>query len=59
MNGQKDNEPGRALGSRRPPDYVVVVAASDWVNDRSRVPGPTSGTPCKPARTATANPNPI
>ncbi len=20
--------------SRRPPDYVIVVAASDWLNDR-------------------------
>jgi hypothetical protein len=20
--------------SRRPPDYVLVVAASDWINDR-------------------------
>jgi hypothetical protein len=24
-----DSEPGR-----RPPDYVIVVAASDWINDR-------------------------
>ena len=24
-----DHEPGR-----RPPDYVVVVAASDWITDR-------------------------
>ena len=24
-----DSEPGR-----RPPDYVIVVAASDWLNDR-------------------------
>jgi hypothetical protein len=24
-----DSEP-----SRRPPDYVIVVAASDWLNDR-------------------------
>ena len=24
-----DNEPGR-----RPPDYVIVVAASDWITDR-------------------------
>jgi hypothetical protein len=40
MNKQQDNEPGRALGSRRPPDYVIVVAASDWVKDRS----PSAGT---------------
>ena len=24
-----DSEPGR-----RPPDYVIVVAASDWIQDR-------------------------
>ena len=24
-----DSEPGR-----RPPDYVIVVAASDWIKDR-------------------------
>ena len=24
-----DHEPGR-----RPPDYVIVVAASDWISDR-------------------------
>ena len=24
-----DSEPGR-----RPPDYVIVVAASDWITDR-------------------------
>ena len=39
MNKQKDNEPGRALGSSRPPDYMVVVAASDWVKDRSPAAG--------------------
>ena len=31
---QKDSEPGRYLGSRRPPDYVIVVAASPWVKER-------------------------
>ncbi len=25
-----DSEPGR-----RPPDYVIVVAASDWIQDRN------------------------
>jgi hypothetical protein len=34
MNKPKDGEPSRAPDSR-PPDYVVVVAASDWVKDRS------------------------
>ncbi|GEM_PF-1510473 len=29
-----DGDPGRLAGSRRPPDYVVVIAASDWVKDR-------------------------
>jgi len=27
---QKDSE----LGGRRPPEYVVVIAASDWVKER-------------------------
>ena len=27
-------EPGQYLGSRRPPDYVIVVAASPWVKER-------------------------
>jgi len=26
--------PGQYLGSRRPPDYVIVVAASPWVKER-------------------------
>ncbi len=25
--------------SRRPPDYVIVVAASDWLNDRFAAAG--------------------
>jgi hypothetical protein len=33
-NQQKDSEPGQYLGSRRPPDYVIVVAASPWVKER-------------------------
>ena len=28
----EDSEPGRAPGSR-PPDYVIVLAASDWVKE--------------------------
>lgn len=32
MRGHKDSEPSRASG-RRPPDYVIVVAASDWVKE--------------------------
>jgi hypothetical protein len=32
MKRHKDSEPGRAPG-RRPPDYVIVVAASDWVKE--------------------------
>jgi hypothetical protein len=31
---QKDAEPGQYLGSRRPPEYVIVVAASPWVKER-------------------------
>ena len=33
-NQQKDGEPGQYLGSRRPPDYVIVVAANPWVKQR-------------------------
>jgi hypothetical protein len=32
MRQRKDSEPSRARGSR-PPDYVIVVAASDWVKE--------------------------
>ena len=39
MSKPKDSEPSRAPGSR-PPDYVVVVAASNWVKDRF----PSAGT---------------
>jgi hypothetical protein len=28
-------EPGDSEPSRRPPDYVIVVAASDWLKERS------------------------
>ena len=27
-------QPDDSQPSRRPPDYVIVVAASDWLNDR-------------------------
>lgn len=30
----KDSEPSHQPGSRRPPNYVVVIRASDWVKDR-------------------------
>ena len=30
----QDSEPGHRPGSSRPPGYVVVVYASDWVKDR-------------------------
>ncbi|MGH3190124.1 MAG: hypothetical protein ACRDPY_22885 [Streptosporangiaceae bacterium] len=32
MRQHKDSEPTRAHGSR-PPEYVIVVAASDWVKE--------------------------
>ena len=31
-----DREPGR-----RPPDYVIVVAASDWITDRYPAAAPS------------------
>jgi hypothetical protein len=29
----QDGEPGPRPASRRPPEYVVVIAASDWVKE--------------------------
>jgi hypothetical protein len=33
MKQEQDSEPNDP-GSRRPPDYVIVVAASPWVKER-------------------------
>ncbi len=33
MKPPEESEPRRAPGGRRPPEYVVVVNASDWVKD--------------------------
>jgi hypothetical protein len=33
MKRPKDSEPSRVPGTR-PPEYVIVVAASDWVKER-------------------------
>ena len=33
MTQQDDPQPGLP-GGRRPPDYVIVVSASQWVKDR-------------------------
>jgi hypothetical protein len=33
MKQPEDNDPRPASGSRRPPEYVVVLAASDWVKE--------------------------
>ena len=29
----QDNDPGQTSGGGRPPEYVVVLAASDWVKE--------------------------
>jgi hypothetical protein len=58
MKPPEESEPRSAPGGRRPPEYVVVVSASDWVKEHSPPPEPTSGTPCTPAKTVTATPNP-
>jgi hypothetical protein len=29
----QDSEPGPPRASRRPPEYVVVISASDWVKE--------------------------
>ena len=39
MKQPEDSEPRRAPGGRRPPEYVVVVSASDWVKEHF----PTAG----------------
>jgi len=49
----EDSEP-----SRRPPDYVIIVAASDWLQDRYPAAAASLPRPCTPARTATVTPNP-
>ena len=33
MKPPEDSEPRSAPGGRRPPEYVVVVSASDWVKE--------------------------
>jgi hypothetical protein len=33
MKRRKDSEPSRVPGTR-PPEYVIVVAAADWVKER-------------------------
>jgi hypothetical protein len=33
MKPPDESEPRRAPGGRRPPEYVVVVYASDWVKE--------------------------
>jgi len=33
--------PGDGEPSRRPPDYVIVVAASDWITDRYPAAAPS------------------
>ena len=34
MKQPEESEPRRAPGGGRPPEYVVVVSASDWVKER-------------------------
>jgi hypothetical protein len=33
MKPPEESEPRHAAGGRRPPEYVVVVSASDWVKE--------------------------
>ena len=33
MKQPEESEPRSALGGRRPPEYVVVVSATDWVKE--------------------------
>jgi hypothetical protein len=33
MKRRKDSEPSRPPGGSRPPAYVIVVAASDWIKE--------------------------
>ena len=33
MKQPEDSDSRRSSGSRRPPDYAVVISASDWVKE--------------------------
>ena len=57
MKRRKDSEPSRAPGTR-PPEYVIVIAASDWARSTTRTADSASGTPCTPAKTLNPNPGP-
>jgi hypothetical protein len=35
----KDHDSGHASGGTRPPEYVIVLAASDWVKEHFPVAG--------------------
>ena len=39
MKPPDESEPGSAPGGGRPPEYVVVVNASDWVKEHSPAAG--------------------
>jgi hypothetical protein len=39
MKQPEEADSRRSPGSRRPPDYVIVVAASDWVKEHFPAPG--------------------
>jgi hypothetical protein len=56
VNRDQDTQARRTTS--RPPVYLIVVAASDWVKNTSRPIGPISRTPCAPAMTLTTTPNP-
>lgn len=45
-----------APSSAGPPEYVIILAASQWVKTATRKTDSTSGTPCTPAKTPSPPP---
>jgi hypothetical protein len=58
MKQPHDGDSGLPPGDRRPPDYVIVVSASDWIKEHFPAAGADPGTPRTPAKTAAATPSP-
>ena len=57
MKRRKDSEPSRVPGTR-PPEYVIVVAAADWVKERYPDSRFNLWTPYTPEKTLNPNPGP-
>ena len=51
-------DPGHPPGSTRPPDYVIVVAASDWVTEHFPAAGASLWSALHPNRDHHRDPEP-